>query len=371
LIAPSLYSQQADGWQTDIAQGGAMHKDITMRSVTKFLLLLCLLLVGQTALAQSTGTVTYVYTDPQGTPLAEADASGNITATFDYTPYGSTALGTPPNGPGYTGHVNDPETNLVYMQARYYDPATGQFLSVDPITAVQGNVLDITKYGYAQGNPIANSDPDGRFPNPDQPRSWQDIDARCAVCLDTAQGAGPNPANAKNLPGVTVSAKAPAGEKTQVDIRYVPIGGQGYHHAFVVVTAPNGARFFIRGGPGGDNHGGFGQLLEDASASNGRSYGNLTVQWGMYVPGTIDYTTSPSAILPVLTTTDSPSDVVQKLVRFGEEVNASGIAYHPLSTNSNAFAHQAVTVLGVSRPEAKVWAPGNGTPLTVLNMDRP
>ena len=56
--------------------------------------------------AQQNGTVTYVYTDPQGTPLAETDAQGNITATFDYTPYGTIALGTTPNGPGYTGHVN-------------------------------------------------------------------------------------------------------------------------------------------------------------------------------------------------------------------------------------------------------------------------
>jgi RHS repeat-associated protein len=145
----------------DIAQGGAMHKDITMRSVTKFLLLLCLLLVGQTALAQSTGTVTYVYTDPQGTPLAEADASGNITATFDYTPYGSTALGTPPNGPGYTGHVNDPETNLVYMQARYYDPATGHFLSTDPIRPVPGDAFKFNRYTYVNNNPILGIDPTG------------------------------------------------------------------------------------------------------------------------------------------------------------------------------------------------------------------
>lgn len=76
------------------------------------------------------GTVTYVYTDPQGTPLAEADASGNVTATFDYAPYGGQALGTPPSGPGYTGHANDPESGLVYMQARYYDPVVGRFLSV-------------------------------------------------------------------------------------------------------------------------------------------------------------------------------------------------------------------------------------------------
>jgi len=107
-------------------------------------------------------TVTYVYTDPQGTPLAEADANGNITATFDYTPYGSQALGSPPNGPGYTGHVNDPDTGLVYMQARYYDPGTGRFLSVDPSSPSAGNTFNFGRYGYASNNPIANIDPNGK-----------------------------------------------------------------------------------------------------------------------------------------------------------------------------------------------------------------
>lgn len=112
--------------------------------------------------AQSQGTVTYVYTDPQGTPLAEADANGNITKTFDYTPYGTTALGTPPSGPGYRGHVNDPETNLVYMQARYYDPATGHFLSVDPVGPTSGNSFNFNRYAYAGNNPIVNIDPNGK-----------------------------------------------------------------------------------------------------------------------------------------------------------------------------------------------------------------
>jgi RHS repeat-associated protein len=146
-----------------LLKGGAMHKDIsTMRSMTKFVMFLCLLVVGHSALAQTAGSVTYVYTDPQGTPLAEADASGNITATFDYTPYGTTALGSPPNGPGYTGHVNDPETNLVYMQARYYDPATGHFLSDDPRSLQVGNSYSFNNYAYANNNPILNIDPDGR-----------------------------------------------------------------------------------------------------------------------------------------------------------------------------------------------------------------
>lgn len=112
--------------------------------------------------AQQIGTVTYVYTDPQGTPLAEADAKGNIIATYDYTPYGTTALGTPPNGPGYTGHVDDPETNLVYMQHRYYDPATGRFLSVDPVTPTVANTFNFNRYDYVNNNPINHTDPDGR-----------------------------------------------------------------------------------------------------------------------------------------------------------------------------------------------------------------
>ena len=107
-------------------------------------------------------TVTYVYTDPQGTPLAEADVNGNITATFDYTPYGGQALGTAPNGPGYTGHVNDPDTGLVYMQARYYDPATGRFLSVDPVAPAGGNAFNFSRYAYASNNPVTHTDPDGR-----------------------------------------------------------------------------------------------------------------------------------------------------------------------------------------------------------------
>ncbi len=107
-------------------------------------------------------TITYVYTDSQGTPLAEADAQGNITATFDYAPYGSQALGTAPNGPGYTGHVNDPDTGLIYMQARYYDPASGRFLSTDPVGPSAGNLYGFNRYAYANNNPIVNIDPDGR-----------------------------------------------------------------------------------------------------------------------------------------------------------------------------------------------------------------
>ncbi|WP_158543288.1 RHS repeat-associated core domain-containing protein [Dyella psychrodurans] len=121
-------------------------------------LLTCLLLCG----AAHADKVTYILTDPNGTVLAEADAQGNITKTFDYRPYGEQALGQPPNGPGYTGHVNDPDTDLVYMQARYYDPETGRFLSVDPAGPAPGDVFGFNRYAYAHNNPITNVDPNGR-----------------------------------------------------------------------------------------------------------------------------------------------------------------------------------------------------------------
>jgi RHS repeat-associated protein len=55
------------------------------------------------------------------------------------------------------GHVNDPDIGLVYMQARYYDPAVGRFLSVDPI----GATTKFNRYAYASNNQVINIDHDG------------------------------------------------------------------------------------------------------------------------------------------------------------------------------------------------------------------
>ncbi len=61
-------------------------------------------------------------------------------------------------GRGYCanlGHVED-ETGLVYMRARYYEPATGRFISEDP--ARDG----VNWYLYADGNPVNRVDVEGR-----------------------------------------------------------------------------------------------------------------------------------------------------------------------------------------------------------------
>lgn len=61
-----------------------------------------------------------------------------------------------------TGHVEDVDSGLVYMQARYYDPAVGRFLTIDPASVDPGNAYDFNRFLYAKGNPLRYLDPDGK-----------------------------------------------------------------------------------------------------------------------------------------------------------------------------------------------------------------
>jgi RHS repeat-associated protein len=63
---------------------------------------------------------------------------------------------------GFTGHVNDVDTGLTYMQQRYYDPVAGRFLSIDPVTTDVNTGGSFNRYAYGNNNPYGHIDPDGR-----------------------------------------------------------------------------------------------------------------------------------------------------------------------------------------------------------------
>ncbi len=102
----------------------------------------------------------YLHTDALGSLVAETDASKTVTQRYHYLPYGG-AFGTAPNGPGYAGNVMDP-SGLTYMQARYYDPQLGRFLSTDPVDPDPMSGMNFNRYAYADGNPYSKYDPNGR-----------------------------------------------------------------------------------------------------------------------------------------------------------------------------------------------------------------
>jgi RHS repeat-associated protein len=108
-------------------------------------------------------TVTYIHTDGLGSPVARTNEKGELISRTRYEPYGATAGGATP-GIGFTGHVNDPETGLTYMQQRYYDPLAGRFLSVDPVLTDGNTGASFNRYVYANNSPYNNVDPDGRNP---------------------------------------------------------------------------------------------------------------------------------------------------------------------------------------------------------------
>ena len=95
-----------------------------------------------------------------------AGQPGEIAWREQYTPYGAEIQGVAANDnqAGFTGHIKDKATGLNYMQARYYDPVIGRFLSIDPVTfTMTGNPGMFNRYAYTFNDPINMIDPDGKF----------------------------------------------------------------------------------------------------------------------------------------------------------------------------------------------------------------
>lgn len=98
--------------------------------------------------------------DQQGSTRVLTDQFARIRATYTYDPYGRLTSSTGTYGTllRYTGEYNDPETNLYYLRARYYDPTTAQFLTRDPL-----ETATLEAYSYVGDDPADNTDPSGMF----------------------------------------------------------------------------------------------------------------------------------------------------------------------------------------------------------------
>ncbi len=95
------------------------------------------------------------------------DATGTQIAENRYRPYGERtdvqlAVNTPRESRGWIGERDDPETGLTYLNARYYDPALGRFITPDWFDPTDRGV-GTNRYAYGMNNPIMLKDPSGNI----------------------------------------------------------------------------------------------------------------------------------------------------------------------------------------------------------------
>lgn len=112
---------------------------------------------------EASATFRYPGYDGNGNLVTLLDVSGNVTASYEYGPYGelwrATGVDAPLNPFRFSTKYHDAETGLYYYGYRYYSPDYGRFFSKDPI----GESGGLNLYAFVNNNPYNAWDYLGMF----------------------------------------------------------------------------------------------------------------------------------------------------------------------------------------------------------------
>ena len=104
--------------------------------------------------------------DIQGSTTSLVKEDGSADATYRYTDFGETTI----NGDNkaenevcYTGGIYDHSTGLYYLNARYYNPEDGRFVTEDTYRGENDKPDTQHLYVYCANNPINHVDPSGHY----------------------------------------------------------------------------------------------------------------------------------------------------------------------------------------------------------------
>ncbi|WP_277949923.1 RHS repeat-associated core domain-containing protein [Bailinhaonella thermotolerans] len=118
---------------------------------------------GDQVIAARTGSgVSWLVSDLNGTAVAAVDADTLAVSRRRHLPSGELRGPAPASWPGqrgFVGGIADP-TGLTQLGARAYDPVTGAFASVDPVTD-HADPQQVNGYAYANNSPVSFIDADG------------------------------------------------------------------------------------------------------------------------------------------------------------------------------------------------------------------
>lgn len=107
----------------------------------------------------------FLYTkDIQGSTssILNKDTKGEL--SYEYDDFGETSIhgsSALKNEICYTGGIYDESTGLYYLNARYYDPENGRFLTEDTYRGEVNDPDTLHLYAYCKNNPISYVDPSG------------------------------------------------------------------------------------------------------------------------------------------------------------------------------------------------------------------
>ena len=129
--------------------------------------------------SMSVGDDTYLFVkNLQGDVTKILDDSGDVLVNYTYDAWGKVLSTKNGNGQNitdqssiaflnpfrYRGYVYDSETQLYYLQSRYYDPITGRFINADSpdyTDTFSGSPLSTNMFAYCENNPVMMSDASG------------------------------------------------------------------------------------------------------------------------------------------------------------------------------------------------------------------
>jgi RHS repeat-associated protein len=117
-------------------------------------------------MGSSTNTY-YLYNDHLGSVATMSTTGGGTVAgsTARYYPFGDWRTEPTANltDRGFTGHMHNnlgsapDDIGLIYMNARWYAPALGRFISADTIVPYPANPQSFNRYSYVSNNPMTHT----------------------------------------------------------------------------------------------------------------------------------------------------------------------------------------------------------------------
>ncbi len=240
-------------------------------------------------LAELRGATTdYYEADGLGSITSLTDTTGAPAATYTCDSFGNTvaSIGTLRNYFRYTGREFDTETSLYYYRARYYDAAIGRFISEDPLGLRLGTNLRL----YVGNNPERFVDPSGL----------------CQVSV------GHHP---------VATLVLTCGSPINIDHTYIVLGGKN-KDGFVFDAGPDGP------------------LCPWCKPKIAAAAGPLA-------PGLPETATVMNDPLEVVTQDDGrPCEQDQRILdALANAINAAGIPYRLLGTNSNSVTSTGLSAL--------------------------